>query len=218
MKIYAIATALLLTLTGCAATTDTADTRLPSLNEASDGRAEVDLSAEFKPSQESLENLVTNLMASCDKGLEEGMVEVGNGVRIVVLPESASYESYSAFYELEDKSYAELVYSLDFSSACSLPFMASQYAESTMDEPSEADWNGFPVKVEQLDENRFRVLDESSSTDDMDLGFESIYLFENGLLVSQEIEDYFVELTYGNWTEEDTQTIKKLVDELFAEE
>lgn len=222
MKLYAIAAALILTLTGCANAAETnisnsSETAAPSDSESSDSSG-IDLSPGLNSNDEEFQNLLTNLMNSCDKGLAEGMVELGNGARVVVLPESEAYESYSAFYELEDKSYSELIFSLDFSSACYLPMSASNYSEGAVDENGNIDWSNFPIKVEKLDENRFLVVDSSQSTEDLDLGFESIYVFENGLLVSQEIEDFSVELTYGDWTEEDTETLKGLVDELFAEQ
>jgi hypothetical protein len=225
MKPYAIAAVLLLTLTGCATASEPTDTTAPSASESASPSESgqptnggVDLSAEFNPSQEALESLISNLMNSCDKGLAEGMSEVGNGARVVILPESESYESYSAFYELEDGSYSELVFSLDFSSACALPMSASNYGEGTMDENGNIDWDAFPVKVEQIDENRFRVLDASAIVDETDQGFESVYVFENGLLISQEIEDFSVTVNYGGWTEGDKETLKVLVDELFADQ
>jgi hypothetical protein len=220
MKPYAFAAALLLTLTGCSIAADPSDIAAPTASPGESGNLAnggVDLSKEFSPSQEALETLITNLMSSCDKGLAEGMSEVGNGARIVVLPESESYESYSAFYELEDGSYSELVFSLDFSSACALPMSASNYGEGTMDENGNIDWGAFPIKVEQIDESRFRVLDSSASINETDPGFESVYVFENGLLLYQEIEDFLVTVNYGGWTEEDKETLQLLVDELFAE-
>lgn len=221
MKKYLIVAAIAtLTLTGCAAPSEEASPT-PSDSSTTSSSSETLAPAEettteqkeFAPNDADLVTLIDNLMRSCDKGLAEGMTEEGNAVRFVVLPESEGYESYTAFYEYLDTGESSLIFSLDFSSACYIPMAASSYLESLEGEET-ISWENFPIKVEQLTNTQFRVVDSSMGEE---FAVESVYFFEDGVLSFQELEDFLVTINYGDWTEEDKVKLQTLVDELFAE-
>lgn len=207
MKKLALVAILALTLTGCSAQTEVSSDPTPEPSVSETQTPEVN--NEFVASQEAFELITDKLMASCDKGLAEGMSEVGNGVRFVLLPEEAGYESYTAYYEVLEDGTKELVFSLDFSTACYLPMLASLYAESA--EGAEIDWTNFPLSVQQISDTQFVVRDVSFGTE---TPFDSIYTFENDLLKTQSSETATVTVTYGDWNETDQANIKALVDAL----
>lgn len=208
---YAIAAILALTLTGCASSgeeisvTQPTDTSVGDILEAPSTEE-----ALFSPNTESMELLLNGLIDSCDRAVAEGLTEVGDGIRLVLLPKSEGYDSYTAFYENTASGEAELIFSLDFASACYIPITASYYAEGV-----EADerivWADFPIQAQQINDREIVVIDYSLGNDSAQ---KSTYVFENGSLIAHRLDDYNIEITYGGWTEEDKVKIKSLVENL----
>lgn len=208
---YAIAAILALTLTGCASSGEEISVTQPTDASVEDIlEAPSTEEALFSPNTESMELLLNGLMDSCDRAVAEGMTEVGDGIRLVLLPKPEGYDSYTAFYENTVSGEAELIFSLDFASACYIPITASYYAEGVESDEGIV-WADFPIQAQQISDREVVVIDYSLGNDSAQ---KSTYVFENGSLIAHRLDDYNIEITYGGWTEEDKVKIKSLVENL----
>jgi hypothetical protein len=226
-KIIGLALIATLTLAGCSATEEPAETAAPAPSTTSQpAPEEANETVEPAETDEYIQGVylagfgedsyneadkvkvLALLAGACDAAQSQGVVEDFGDSKVVLFSDADGYEGYTAFYETADSS--DLVYSLDYFFNC---FLAMDYDMFT--ESGESDLSLFPISVAEVADQVFQVK--------YDLGdgsyYTSQYKFASGLLYEvvsnpEESAPFTMVATYGKPSAENLETLKALVDAL----